>query len=204
MKVCLFFISLFMFDLSFLKHASYPCCHCNKLLHTSRLGPDGLCEHCFGKACTASDYIAAQGRCIDTFDNSTVDWNNLWNVYIVASSLKAKGKLCARLFPVAKGSRQCFIPNSVDYTTLYKAEFHRPWNQLHFDEQTLYIRGRRIRDILFDTIPQHILPFTTPCYPFYTNGSFNVSQVSSNAVWPWSCNGQSHCTSGDPHYCCHN
>ena len=30
-----------------------------------------------------------------------------------------------------------------NYATLYEAEFHVPWNSLHFDEQTLYIERKQ-------------------------------------------------------------
>ena len=72
-QICTFFIVLFAFNLYFPKKEVYSCSRCKSNFHRSRLGPDGLCERCFTKICSQSDSFARQGRCIDAFDDGTVD-----------------------------------------------------------------------------------------------------------------------------------
>ena len=75
--ICLVFIILFTFNVVFPKKQVYPCARCGFPFHHTRLGRDGLCERCFQSACAASDHFALRGRCIDAFDDGTVDPDEL-------------------------------------------------------------------------------------------------------------------------------
>ena len=57
------------------------------------------------------------------------------------ASIKAQAKSQAKERKAQKYQGPKSDPT--DYTTLYKEEFHVPWNSLHFNEQTLYIDQKR-------------------------------------------------------------
>ena len=71
------FIILFTLNRVFPKREVHPCTRCKLAFHQTRIGSDGLCERCFTKICSQSDGFALRGRCIDTFDDETVDPDNL-------------------------------------------------------------------------------------------------------------------------------
>ena len=57
------------------------------------------------------------------------------------ASIKAQGKSRAK----EQKARKLLGPEQdpTNYATLYKEEYHIPWNSLHFDEQTLYIEKKQ-------------------------------------------------------------
>ena len=57
------------------------------------------------------------------------------------ASIKAQGKSRAK----ERKARKFLDPETdpANYSILYEAEFHIPWNSLHFNEQTLYIKRKR-------------------------------------------------------------
>ena len=77
LAICITFIILFTFNVTFPKKQVYPCTRCKQDFHLSQLGPDGLCECCFTKICSQSDGFMLRGRCIDALNDGTVDPDNL-------------------------------------------------------------------------------------------------------------------------------
>ena len=79
-SICLVFITLFLLKRQFPYKPNYQltCRTCNRDFHQSRIYKDTLtCEKCFSQKAAASDSFALAGRCIDTFDDGTVDPNDL-------------------------------------------------------------------------------------------------------------------------------
>ena len=75
--ICITFIILFTLNAAFPKKEVYPCTRCKQNFHHTRIGRDGLCERCFSSICAQSDGFALRGRCIDAFDDGTVDPDDL-------------------------------------------------------------------------------------------------------------------------------
>ena len=75
-SICVFFITLFILKRRFPYNENYclTCRSCERVYHQTRIYKDTLtCENCFSKAASKSDHFALRGRCIDAFDDGTVD-----------------------------------------------------------------------------------------------------------------------------------
>ena len=75
--ICITFIILFLFNITFPKREVYPCTCCKGNFHHTQLDHEGLCEQCFLKICSQSDGFAWRGHCIDALDDGTVDLDKL-------------------------------------------------------------------------------------------------------------------------------
>ena len=79
-SICVFFIILFTLKRRFPYSDNYhlTCKSCEQSYHQSRIYRDTLtCENCFSQAASKSDHFALRGRCIDAFDDGTVDPDEL-------------------------------------------------------------------------------------------------------------------------------
>ena len=79
-SICVFFITLFILKRRFPYNENYSliCRSCDRSYHHSCIYKDTLtCENCFSRAAAKSDHFALRGRCIDAFDDGTVDPDEL-------------------------------------------------------------------------------------------------------------------------------
>ena len=76
-EISLFFIILFTLNLVFPRKEAYPCTHCKCTFHYTCLNFEGICECCYQSACAAHDSFATHRKCIDPFDDGTIDPDDL-------------------------------------------------------------------------------------------------------------------------------